>query len=138
MSETQQETVVWTLPSLYAWMHEHLSVGHRLSVRTPEDSDHNAGVFACSCGVALDVRPVAASDPTSGLFAVSGPGLPTGPAHRARDCTNHVALTVDRQAQRVVLAFGDPATQISLTRDAAQGLAATLILEARSLENPDR
>lgn len=139
MNETQQETVVWTLPHLYGWMHAHLDEGHRLSVRTPEDSDHNAGVFACSCGAALDVRPVAASDPTSGLYAVTGPRpvsagvLPDpAPGGAARvPLLLDRAIVLDRAHQRVRVEFS---RSLNLTVDDAITLAAALLAKAAQLE----
>lgn len=141
MSETQQETVVWTLPHLYAWMHVHLDEGHRLTVRTPEDSDHNAGVFACSCGTALDVRPVAVQDPTSGLYAVSGPrpvtsGLET--TERALpelSASGSLAVVLDKSQQRVRVEFGRLVTFLSLTPADAKLFAATLLAKAAQMES---
>jgi len=84
---TALETVIWTQSLLTAWMASHVGDGHRLTMRTADETE--AGTFVCECGAELHARPVVPFDPASGLYAVTGPRpipLPSLPAPvRARD-----------------------------------------------------
>ena len=68
---TALETVIWTQALLTAWMLGHVGDGHRLTMRTPEETE--AGTFVCDCGAELHARPVVPFDPACGLYAVTGP-----------------------------------------------------------------
>lgn len=67
------ETQVWATAQILAWLQHHLDEGHDVRLPSPDtEDDRSAGIFACSCGARIDARPVVASDPAAGLYAVTG------------------------------------------------------------------
>jgi hypothetical protein len=70
---TLHETQVWATSQVLAWLQHHLDDGHDVRLPSPDtEDDRSSGVFACSCGERIEARPVVASDPAAGLYAVTG------------------------------------------------------------------
>jgi hypothetical protein len=136
MAEARQETAVWTTVQVLAWMRQHLDDGHDVRLRgsAPDDEDTH-GLFQCrTCGQTLDARPVVASDPMSGLYAVTGAVPLTAPRVVALPTEERAVLSIVRAHQRVRLSVGRHGACVELAPDQARTLAAALLEKATQLE----
>jgi len=137
MTMQRHETLVWTAAQVLAWVTQHLDQSHDVRLGNDPEDDVSMGVFECSCGVQIHVRPVVSADPMAGLYAVTGAApLQTPPRAAEPEVAvpvPRVTLAIHRPHRRVRMSIGNRGICVELAADDARTLAAALVTHAEQL-----